>query len=103
MNNELYENVTLEDMPTDDMREIAEICGVDNTVEIMRIFAGLTINVPANFSKKLVDKYIKKNYNGSNMKKICRVCGVSSRYVFKLTKTTADERQMKLFAEEHND
>lgn len=94
---ELYENISIEDMPNDDWVDIAKICGVDLAVKLLKDFAGLTIPVPKTWDEKLKKKYIKKHYNGDrkSMKKVVRVCDISERQVYQIYKEVIN--QLKLF------
>ena len=100
---ELYKDLTIEDMPNDEWIDIAKICGLPLTIQLLEEFAGITISTPKNWDAKLIKKYIKKHYNGTrpSMRKIVKVCDVSERQVYKIYDEV--ENQLKLFDELEND
>ena len=52
------------------------------------LLPGITINIPKNGLRRLKEKYIMKNYDGSKSKlnKLALECDLSPRYVYKLIK-----------------
>lgn len=57
----IRENLTIDDMPTFDMRLIAERCGLDVALSVMLNLAGGRFFVPVNWSKRIAERYIADN------------------------------------------
>ncbi|MBP5202276.1 hypothetical protein J6Z39_09070 [bacterium] len=57
----IEKNITIDDMPTEDMRMIAERCGVDVALSVMLNLAGGRFFVPVNWSKRIAERYIADN------------------------------------------
>ncbi|HSW59254.1 MAG TPA: Mor transcription activator family protein [bacterium] len=76
------EIMIFEDLPNEDMRTIASICGIEVVFKLMEHMPGLIVNVPKNGMKKVKERYIVDKYNGHNVKELAVVCGVSLRHVY---------------------
>jgi len=92
------ENMTVDDMPTKDMKMIAESCGVDVAVRLMtKLRGGLHIYTPNCWQKKIIKKYILANPHKS-VKEIANDVEMSETFVNKiLNEKAADDMQMKIF------
>lgn len=76
------EIMIFEDLPNEDMRAIANICGIEVVLKLMEHMPGLIVNVPKNGMKKVKERYIVDNYNGHNVKELALICSVSLRHVY---------------------
>jgi Mor family transcriptional regulator len=74
--------VTPELIP-DDYRELAEDIGVENLIKLSRYAAGssLYIPVPNFFLRPIRNQKIKKEFDGSNTKTLCKKYDLSERQV----------------------
>ncbi len=81
-------NITEEDMPNEDMKIIAGLCGVDVAMELIDKAPGLLIRIPNNSFKHLKDAYILKNYDGTrgSVLKLAVECEVSDSYIYNTLK-----------------
>lgn len=61
-----YKNqeVTIEDIPDGNMRLVADLCGLDVAVSLMKNLKGLTIAVPSNGFSEIEKKIILQEYQG---------------------------------------
>lgn len=62
--------------------EIAEAIGIENTLLVFDVLKGRQISFPQRiYSKKYVEKFIKENYNGKNIRELSRKFGYTERRV----------------------
>lgn len=92
------ENMTVDDMPTKDMKMIAKSCGVEVAIKLMtKLRGGLHIYTPGYWQKKVVKKYILANPHKS-VKEIANDVEMSETFVNKiLNEKVSDDMQMKIF------
>ncbi|MBR6421965.1 hypothetical protein IKS86_04575 [bacterium] len=84
------ENITIDDMPSEDMKVIAESCGVETALNIMRNLPGARFFVPVNWQKIIAEKYIAQNADKS-VKALALDTGFSDWMVLKvLNKKTSE-------------
>lgn len=55
------ENMTIDDIPSEGMRMIAENCGIEVALKIMQNLAGARFSVPRNWQKVVAERYIMAN------------------------------------------
>lgn len=66
-------------------KEIAEIIGIENTIEVYKYYQGLQINFPKRLlSIDFIMEQVNREYNGSNIKEIAREYGYSERWIRQL-------------------
>lgn len=100
------ENLTIEDMPNELFEDIADLCGLDVAISLLKNFAGNTITVPTNGFEKIEKKIILTEYDGSAIsikrlaRKLCKqektIRNVLSQYRIE----PAIEGQLSLFRKE---
>lgn len=75
--------VTIEDMPNQDMVDIAEVCGIEAAVKLLSRFGGLRINIPANGLHKIDKKIILNEYDGyaQTIKRLTAKLGLTEKTV----------------------
>jgi len=62
--------------------EIAELVGVENAVKIYEHFRGQQMAFPTRiYSIQYVEKYVKDNYNGTNIKELMKKFNYSERRI----------------------
>lgn len=80
-----YKNVevTAADMPNSMFRDMAEICGVDVAVKILKYMVGNTIVVPTCGFEKIEKRLILQNYNYDSLsiQRIARKLSISERAI----------------------
>lgn len=65
--------------------DMVEILGEELTYKIYQNYKGQQVNFPMRFfSSKYVDKYLKTNYNGKNLRELSRQLGYSERWIKQL-------------------
>ena len=80
------EKLTVDDMPTEIMREIFTYCGADTAMNLLCHMNGCTIQIPTNGMSKIERKIIVNHYNKSGCKtaairEICRRFNISEGHV----------------------
>jgi len=78
--NEYISRIKIEDMPSDDMKIVAEGCGIDVAMNLMRNCGGLSLYIPKQPYYKLINRIIAEQ-KIINPKEIAMAFGVSERYV----------------------
>ena len=81
-------NITADDMPNDDLKYIAENAGIKSALILIFLLPGLTVNIPKYALRKIKEKYIMKEYDGSKftLNRLAIECELSQRYVYNLIK-----------------
>jgi len=80
------QNLTVQDMPTEDTKIVAEFLGVDVAVQMMEELPGIVINIPEYGLKKIRNNYIIEKYDGTRKTKMILAleCNVTEGYIRKL-------------------
>jgi len=79
-------NMSPDDMPNQDLRDIANEFGVTTALKMVKEFGGSVFYIPKIDSfKAQIIAFIRKNYNGHNAREIANSCRVSIRYVYKVS------------------
>jgi Mor family transcriptional regulator len=86
------EIIVFDDLPNEDMRAIASICGIEVVLKLMEHMPGLIINVPKNGMKKVKERYIIDNYDGHNVKELALICGVSLRHIYNVVNRSGQRK-----------
>jgi len=75
-----------EDMPNDDLKLVADCCGVETAIRLLQEMGGVTLNIPKLGGKRLYQQYIKDVCDGSvtSMRRIALHLGVTQSYVEKI-------------------
>lgn len=77
------ENISIEDMPNDDLKFVAQCAGIKAALTLIFCLPGLIVNIPKNALKKLKERYILKEYDGTKMtlNRLVVECELSQRHV----------------------
>lgn len=80
------ENLTPNDMPTEDTRLIADNLGVEVTLILMNKLSGMNFTVPINGLNSLRNKYLCETYDGTKKSKLilCLECKITEGYLRRL-------------------
>lgn len=80
------ENLSVKDLPNDDIRIVADYYGIDFAVKIMSDMPGITINIPGNGLKKIRNNYICRNFDGTKKSRMALAlnCKVTEDYIKKI-------------------
>jgi len=77
------ENITIEDLPNDDLKFVAQCAGIKAALTLIFCLPGLIVNIPKNALKKLKERYILKEYDGTKLtlNRLVIECELSQRHV----------------------
>ena len=77
-------------------KEIAEIIGVESTIEIYKRLKGQQVTFPARlYSKKYIKEEIKSRYNGSNMRQLALEFEYTERWIRTLLEKNKYKKDMR--------
>lgn len=94
--NNLATEMRVEDLPGD-LPAIAEIIGVEKTLEVWRAFSGSALRFPSKFPRDFCARYIRNKFNGSNRLKLCQELGIGEKTFRNLLNTKGHFAQTDLF------
>lgn len=77
-----WEELREEDLPNDDLREIAREYSLPVAVGIWKKFRGANLMLPTRFPREYSMAYIGRHWNGNNTAQLARSLGISQRTVF---------------------
>ena len=78
------DTITIDDLPNEEMKIIAQECGIDVALKLMMKCSGLYFNIPVNGFNSLKAKYILKNFDGQNSRRLALQLEVSLGFVLKV-------------------
>lgn len=65
--------------------ELVELVGVEVTLKIYEYFKGQQVNFPMRFhSKEYVEEYLRRNYDGKNLKELSKELGYTANWLRKI-------------------
>lgn len=90
--------IEIEDLLTNDSRLIYEHCGTEVLLMLWQRLPNLNLYISTKPLMELKKRYIKKFYNGSNLKQLAALLEVSDRFIYDVIagNGVTDERQGKL-------
>lgn len=97
------DKITIEDMPNDLFKTIADECGIDAAVSLLNRFQGCSISVPTNGLNRVEKKIILSEYDGDTLtlKNLARNLGKAESSIREILKSykviPAEEGQLNLF------
>ena len=79
-------NLTINDLPNDDLKIVADIVGLPIAVKLLEDLPGILISIPKTGLNKCRNGYICNNYDGSKESRVdlARKFGVSERYIIQM-------------------
>lgn len=89
------DGMTAEQMPNEDLVDIAKLCGNNIAVALIKNCAGMYITVPKAATRKVSTRFIIDKFDGSNAKKLAFVAGVSLRNVYEIVEAEDQRRKTK--------
>ncbi len=102
------DDITIDDMPNNDMKMIAEQCGIETAIDLIDKFGGLAFYIPREISsfRKAMVRYAKKNFDGRNLRELALELGVAQKTVERMLRQEfekgelRDKRQIKILLED---
>jgi len=65
-----------------DPRLVYEMCGIDTLIRLWETVPSLSLYMSTKSLDALKKSYIRKHYDGDNVKYLCALLGVSERFVY---------------------
>lgn len=89
--------LSVEDMPNEEMKIVATLCGIKTAMKLMKNLPGVTIYIPTKGIKILRDNYIYKAYDGSreSVIKLCRMLRITQKQVRNIIRKRKKEQREK--------
>lgn len=87
-----WDELCEEDLPNEDLREIAREYSLPVAVGIWRKFRGTNLPLPTRFPQEYAMAYICRHWNGNNTAQLARSLGISQRTVFEFLGKSAKKR-----------
>ncbi len=80
--------IEMKDIPNDDLKIVAEIIGIKNTVDFILAAPGLLVSIPRKPFREAKERYILDVYDGTKycLSKLAIECDLSQRQVYKIIK-----------------
>lgn len=84
-----------DNLPTDDIRFIAEVMGLDITKKLMFNLPGFKLSIHAYCNQPYKKQYIIDNYLTESVAKLALDCETTTRYVYKVIKEHVEGKKGK--------
>ncbi len=90
-------NITEENLPTEELKYLASIIGLEATKKLMVQAPGWIFPIPKKCTLQYKKQYIIENYDGTKeaMFKLTRECDVCERFVYKVIKEHVEGKTNK--------
>lgn len=87
--------LTAENMPSEELKDIAYFCGVEVAKSLMLKCPGLDFRIPKNSLDDIKRSYILERYDGtlSSLRRLAIECDLSQRYVASIVKIEIPEQE----------
>ena len=89
--------ITIDDMPNDDLRTLAEKVGVEKTVETILELPGIAFTIPKKPFRAAKEQYIMDNYDGTKycLNKLALACDLTQKQVYKIIKKNLAKQRIQ--------
>ena len=65
--------------------ELAQLIGMENTIKLYEVYRGMQITFPKRiYAKEFVKERVKLEFDGQNLKELCKKYGYSERWIRKM-------------------
>lgn len=86
----VYRDVTAEDMPNEDMRLVADLCGIETAMSLLHNLDGISIYIPKSGLNTIKQRWIRKNCSKYSVKEMAVMLRVTERFVYKTLESRND-------------
>lgn len=87
-----------DDLPGDELKWIADECGLETALKLALQFGGLQLYVPSSMRTAIKKKYARKKYDGSNARALALRLDVAERTIYRwVSKSGPSNYQISLF------
>ena len=87
----LKESITEKDIPSEDLRWVSQVIGLEATLRLILGFGGTPIYIPIAAKTHLQREYARRAFNGSNSSTLAISLGVSQRTIYDWVRERAEE------------
>ena len=77
-----WDELTQDDLPTDDLRKIARKHGFEVAKDIWKLCRGTSFSLPLRFPRSFCIRYIREHWDGKNVVALARELGITDRCVY---------------------
>jgi hypothetical protein len=77
-----WDELTPEDLPTEDLRKISKRHGFEVAKDIWRLCRGTSFSLPMRLPKRFCIRYIRQHWDGHNASEVARELGITDRCVY---------------------
>lgn len=97
MTEKWIKDIKPEDMPTENLRLIAESCGVEATIKLIEGIGGISVYIPSSAKTQIKTNYILKKYDGTRdcVNRLAIELGVSANYIYKIVNKKPEKEGKK--------
>lgn len=96
----LASTLSAADLPSDDLRWIAEHLGIETAIKVALLYPGMTIYIPKSCERRLKMVYLAKNHTGNNLRDLCVKLNISQTTALRWLRAargTIEPKQLGLF------
>lgn len=73
-----------EDLPSEDLKDLALLCGMEVAIKLLKHFEGRNVYFPLNWTKEFRKKWVSQHWNGENSKELGAQLNVSFSTIYRL-------------------
>jgi len=77
-------SIEIEDLLDKDVKLVHEWCGTDVLIVLWEKFSSMSIYVSTKPLDRIKKRYVRKHWNGHNLKELCALLDVSERFVYEV-------------------
>jgi Mor family transcriptional regulator len=78
--------MSCDDLPNEDLKDLANVCGIDMAIKLLQGLNGIHIYIPKDGFRKVVERFVIQNFDGTNAKKIALACDISEVHVYEIVR-----------------
>lgn len=92
----LVNAMTIDDMPNEDLKTVADICGPSVAISLIKNFEGINIYIPKRgVFLRIAERFIIDKFDGTNAKTLALACKLSQRAVYTIVEYEDKKRKSK--------
>ncbi len=78
----LYDTFREEDLYSEDLKLIADILGPEAAFVLVLKLGGVQLSIPKRGLNRAIQRYIRENFTGGNVRQLAVKCGVTAGFVY---------------------
>lgn len=90
--------ITINDMPNDDLKVLAEKIGIEKTVETILELPGIAFTIPKKPFREAKERYIMEEYDGTkySINQLALACDLTTKQVYKIIQKCRRKQRMQV-------